>query len=151
MLFVMVTRAMVFFVVSHLLFSVTIQVRPPGLMALPYHLNYMFFIVIIFLKVVALTIVFVVVSRTVDSIVVLSMLLSASALVIPTGPVAPPYHLNYMCIIFIKVVVPIMLFVVVPLVMASIVAFSLLISTAALVLPAGTLAPPYHLKLFFLL
>ena len=48
-------------------------------------------------------------------------------------------------IILLKVVVVIMLFVVVVLPLGSIVAFSLLASTAALVLPAGALAPPYHL------
>ena len=51
-------------------------------------------IIIIFLKVVVLTIVFVVVVVVVGSLVVPLMFISTSSLVLLTGSMAPPYHLN---------------------------------------------------------
>jgi len=52
------------------------------------------FIVIILLKVMVLIILIVVVARIVVSIVVLSILVYHILLVVPTGVLAPPYHLN---------------------------------------------------------
>ena len=53
-------------------------------------------------------------------------------------------------IIFIKIVVQIILCVVVPREVVSIVVLFVLVYTITLVVPVGTLAPPYHLKLIII-
>jgi len=147
-LFVVVPQAMVSIAVLSVLVTQFLLPIPAGTLALPYHLNKAIIIVIILFKVVVLIILFVVVALVMASLVEFSMFSSATALVMPAGTLAPPYHLNpslFIVIIFIKVQVLIILFVVVTLAMAFIVVFHLLISVTSQVRPAGLLEPPYHL------
>lgn len=89
--FVVVALAMGLVMVFSLLVLVPFPERPLGILALPYHLTYG----IIFIKVmVVFIIIFVVVIRALDSIVVFSVLMVCILLVIHAGILAPLYHLN---------------------------------------------------------
>ena len=94
MLIVVVIVVLALIVVSVIFFSSTALVLPPGSLAPPYHLNYIPIIVIIFIKVLELIMLFMVVIRTVDSIVVLSVFLSTLLLLGQTGTLVLLYHLN---------------------------------------------------------
>ena len=90
----------------------------------------------------------VVVARAMDLFVVFSLFIWTLLLALPSGALAPPYHLNFpIVIIFIKVVVFTIVFVVDTLVLVSIVVSLVLVSVVLLVMLVGVLAPPYHLNL----
>jgi len=89
MLFVVVAVVMALVVVSPLLASVVRFLGATGTMAPPYHLNHG----IIFIKVVVLIMLVMVATRTLDSVVVFSVLIYRT-LLLPLTIVVLLYHLN---------------------------------------------------------
>ena len=146
MLFVVVPLVMALLVEFSLFTSSTTLVLPTGALAPPYHLN--LYICIIFIKVVVLIIVFVVVAVGVVLGVASLMLASTVILVMASGMLAPPYHLNhiFIVIILLKIVVVVILIVVVTVALGPFVGFSMFASTILLLGLHGTMAPPYHLN-----
>ena len=145
MLFVVVPVSMVFIVVLFMLMYRLLLAMPSGVLVPPYHLTYD----IIFIKVVVHIILSVVVAVFMVLFVVSLILMNHILLLLPTGALALPYHLNpslFIVIILLKIVVVITFVVVVPAVMGSIVVSLILASVLNFLGHTGTLALPYHLN-----